>query len=260
MLEFLSGHDQWAWMVLLAALVVALSLLTLWGLRLGRRLRPKIVDPAPALGAVEACVFGLFGLLIAFTFSGAAERFRGRRDQILVEAQAAGTAWSRLALLDEPARSALRARLRTYMEGRLDAHASETIDEREGKLRRVEALGDEILAEATEACRAQGSAPATTLVIPGLEELTDIGLARKAATRDHPPAILFALLVSYALCVAVMVGMSMAPTLSWVHVVGFALVVGATLYVTIDMELPRFGHVRLDSADRLIQEVVETWK
>jgi hypothetical protein len=42
---------------------------------------------------VEAAVFGLMGLLIAFTFSGAAARFDSRRAQLVEEANCIGTAF-----------------------------------------------------------------------------------------------------------------------------------------------------------------------
>ena len=50
-------------------------------------------------GAAEAGVFGLLGLLIAFTFSGAAARFEDRRHLISDEANAIGTAYLRVDLL-----------------------------------------------------------------------------------------------------------------------------------------------------------------
>ena len=51
------------------------------------------------LGAIEGAVFGLMGLLIAFTFSGAASRFEARRQLILQETNAIGTAYLSLYLL-----------------------------------------------------------------------------------------------------------------------------------------------------------------
>lgn len=53
-------------------------------------------------GSIEAAVFALLGLLIAFTFSGALTRFDERRGQVVAEANAIGTAYLRLDLL--PAR------------------------------------------------------------------------------------------------------------------------------------------------------------
>ncbi len=70
-------------------------------------------DPAGALagiGAVEGAVFGLVGLLIAFTFSGAGTRFDTRRQLVVEETNAIGTAYLRLDLLPAALQPALRVR------------------------------------------------------------------------------------------------------------------------------------------------------
>jgi len=59
-------------------------------------------------GAVEGSVFGLLGLLIAFTFSGAAFRFDARRQLAVEETNAIGTAYLRLDLLPADKQPALR--------------------------------------------------------------------------------------------------------------------------------------------------------
>ena len=53
----------------------------------------------PGFGALEGAVFGLLGLLVAFTFSGAATRFEMRAQLIVDEANAIGTAYLRIDLL-----------------------------------------------------------------------------------------------------------------------------------------------------------------
>jgi hypothetical protein len=51
-----------------------------------------------AFGVISG-IFALLGLLLAFTFSGAASRFDARRGLIIEETKAIGTAWLRLDLL-----------------------------------------------------------------------------------------------------------------------------------------------------------------
>jgi len=85
-------------MLMAAVLAVGLFVGILAMLEFGRRLgiRRLAIDPAGAqagTGAVEGAVFALVGLLIAFTFSGAASRFAVRRDLIVAETNAIGTAW-----------------------------------------------------------------------------------------------------------------------------------------------------------------------
>ena len=50
------------------------------------------------LGTIEGAIFALFGLLMAFTFSGAASRFNERRMLIAEEANSIETAYLRLSL------------------------------------------------------------------------------------------------------------------------------------------------------------------
>ena len=73
---------------------------------------------------VEGVVFGLLGLLMAFTFSGAAARFDTRRQLIVGETNAIGTAYLRLDLLPTAAQPAFRARFRQYVEARLEVYRS----------------------------------------------------------------------------------------------------------------------------------------
>jgi hypothetical protein len=71
------------------------------------------------LGAIGGAVFGLMGLLLAFTFSGAASRFDHRRELVVEEANAIGSAYLRLDLLPPEHRRILQQRMRDYVDARL---------------------------------------------------------------------------------------------------------------------------------------------
>ena len=95
------------------------------GFRAGRRRRSGEADTAPTgLGAVEGALFGLMGLLIAFTFSGAEARFENRRRLIVQEANAIGTAYLRIDLLPAASQPAVRDLFRRYVDQRLAGYAA----------------------------------------------------------------------------------------------------------------------------------------
>src|SRR5262245_17581010 len=73
-------------------------------------------------GAVDGAIFGLMGLLLAFTFSGAATRYEGRRALITEEANAIGTSYLRLDLLPVEAQPRLREDFRRYVRSRLEVY------------------------------------------------------------------------------------------------------------------------------------------
>jgi len=116
------------WTSLRAAMAAGVLFLgMLFCLEMGRRWGVRQLDRDPSAAragtnAVEGAVFALLGLLIAFTFSGAAARFDTRRVQIVDEANAIGTAWLRIDLLPAEAQPLLRDLFRNYVDSRLAAY------------------------------------------------------------------------------------------------------------------------------------------
>jgi hypothetical protein len=105
------------------SLFLGMVLLLEAGRRLGLRRRAHDAEGAAAGGrVVEGAVFGLLGLLVAFTFSGAAARFDIRRQLIVEETNAIGTAYLRLDLLPADVQPTLRERFRQYLAARLEAY------------------------------------------------------------------------------------------------------------------------------------------
>lgn len=95
--------------MLVVGLFIGMLLSLLVGQRWGQRDRSKLTDVARArLTAVEAAIFGLMGLMIAFTFSGAADRYELRRQLTVDEANAIGSSYSRLDLLPVSRQAGLR--------------------------------------------------------------------------------------------------------------------------------------------------------
>lgn len=245
-----------------AAIAVGLFVGLLGALELGRRWgrRRAARDPdagGEGLGGVEGAVYGLLGLLVAFTFSGAATRFEGRRDLVVKEANAVGTAYLRLDLLPEPARSRLRDKLRRYLDSRLETYRRlPDAEAAREELGRSIAMQGEIWTEAVEALKA-AEPPATIVLIPALNDMFDIVTTRTAAMRAHPPNVLFAMLVAVALVSAVLVGHGMAlnPTRRRLHMLAYAGVLALTLYVIVDLEYPRLGLIRVDDFDQVLIDV-----
>jgi len=93
---------------LTAGVFVGILLLVEVGRRIGRRrTASNPQDARTEVGVVDAAVFALLGLLIAFTFSGAASTWDTRRHLVVEEANAIGTTYLRLDVL--PPNSRIRA-------------------------------------------------------------------------------------------------------------------------------------------------------
>src|SRR6478735_6041035 len=106
-----------------ALIAIVVCLFTVGALELGRWLGARGSHPSDeataALSVIKNAVLGLLALLLAFSFSLASSRYDARRELVVQEANAIGTAYLRAELLDEGVRRAYAADLRAYADTRL---------------------------------------------------------------------------------------------------------------------------------------------
>jgi hypothetical protein len=244
--------------LLLAGMVGFLEI----GRRIGiRRVAVDAEGVREGAGAVEGAVFGLLGLLLAFTFSGAASRFDERRHLIVQEANAIGTAYLRLDLLPAQEQPPLRDLFRRYLDSRLAAYRKlPDLKAAMVELNHSTQLQREIWTRAVAASESEAARSARMLLIPALNEMFDITTTRTAARKMHPPAIIFVMLSTLSLVGSLLAGygMARAKTRGWFHIFGFAIIMSVAVYVIIDLEFPRAGFIRVDSFDQVLVEVRES--
>jgi hypothetical protein len=242
-----------------AGIFLGVLLCLMLGRWLGRRAIARHGATGSNISSLEAAVFALLGLLIAFTFSGALSRFDVRRGQAVDEANAIGTAYLRIDLLPASAQAPLRETFRNYVDARIATYrALPDLEAARRELARSQDLQREIWAQAVAASRMPESRPeAELLVIPALNQMFDITTVRLVATQLHPPLIIYIMLVALALASALLAGYQSAGAsdVDWVHKIGFAGIVALTVYVILDIEYPRLGWVRLDAIDQVIVNV-----
>ena len=254
---------MYAAMIVGAIALVGLFLGMLLLLEAGRRVRLRLMareaeKPVAGLGVVEGALFGLMGLVIAFTFSGAASRFDARRHLIVEEANNIGTAYLRLDLVPASAQPQLREKFRRYVDARLETYrVLPDLDAAMTQMAKAAELRREIWNQSIVAAREATNPQTGMLLLPALNAMFDIANTRYWATQIHPPLFIFGLLGTLALACSLLAGYGMAggKARNWLHVVGFAIIVTLTVYVIVDMEYPRMGFIRVDSFDQALVDV-----
>jgi hypothetical protein len=161
------------------------------------------------------------GLLIAFTFSGAAGRFDTRRDLIVDETNAIETAYLRLDLLPPAARAEIQDLFQQYVEARIEIYRSlPDLDAAYAQSARSERLQQQIWTESIEASSAEDVPVSSAIVLlPALNTMIDLTTKRTMATQMHPPLVIFGMLFALSLVAALLAGYAMAERQrrSWLH-------------------------------------------
>ncbi|MEO8507378.1 MAG: DUF4239 domain-containing protein [Betaproteobacteria bacterium] len=243
--------------ILLASLLfIAILVCVEIGYRMGNRSHRSGDPKAIGGGVIDGAIFALLGLLVAFTFSGAAERFDKRRGLIVAEANAIGTAYMRLSLLPAPARDELKEQFRNYVDTRLDVYrVLPDIAASKADLAKADRIEQQIWEKAVAA--SDGSQSTRILLLPAINEMNDIATSRTMAAITHPPLVIFGLLFGLSLITALLAGRAMASNVGrpWMHAILYALAMAGAVFVIVDMEYPRLGFIRLDSFDSVLADL-----
>jgi hypothetical protein len=200
-------------------------------------------------GYLLSAALALLGLLIAFTFSLALNRYDSRRLLVVQEANAISTAWLRAGLADGENGRTLQQSITRYADLRLrlpkSANAAEAASIEAQSARLQTTLWQEMKADIA----VMPAAIATTL-ITAMNEMFDIAASRKAEREAHIPSDIMAVLVLCASMSATIIGYVLGSTgrsHRTVTTILFTLLTLALL-MTIDLDRPWRGAITVSQA------------
>jgi len=214
-------------------------------------------------GLTGAALFALFGLMVAFSISGSIGRLEARRQLMLQEVNAIGTAYLRLDLLPAEAQASLRPEFREYCQVRRDSYVSlPDAEARDLNDRRTAEIQQRIWQRSISATADAEPASSRMLVVPALNAMIDLSTSSWIAARTHVPLVVIATIFAVALYCAWLAGYSIREVrnFGWVNMLGLSGVTALILHVMLDIEFPRLGFVNLDDYNVLFDQLLLTMR
>jgi hypothetical protein len=248
-LEELFGHAPlWLIGILLFLLLMLSVRLGVWLRARGKHADNRTDDEGYLLSAALA----LLGLLIAFTFSLALNRYDSRRDFVVQEANAISTVWLRAGLVEGEAGRKLQASVSRYADLRLTLPKS-TDDHQVLKVETDTARLQTQLWQEMRADIATLPAPIATTLITAMNEMFDTAASRKAEREAQIPADVLAVLILCTAMSAAIIGYVLGSTGKshrTVTVILFALLTLALLMI-LDLDRPWGGAITVSQQPML---------
>ena len=245
--SFVANQPLWLLcVILLVSLVVFEFLGRVLRQFLRRRAGAGTDAAADGIDYLLSSVFALLGLLIAFTFGMALDRYESRRDLVVQEANAIGTAHIRTAFAAEPMQSQLRDQLEAYAKTRL-AYGQAAFHDKPPLAAESERQRAALASLGIAATQSVASAPMGPAVMASVNEVIDVGSTREAINLAKVPTSVVAMLVGYALISAFVLGYSQAiPSL--VQRIGnglLFLLLTLSLVTIFDLDRPATGTIKV---------------
>jgi hypothetical protein len=248
--EWLYGLNLW---LVFGITTVLLVVSTEVGFRLGNKKNGEDSDQSQ-ISTLESAVLGLLALLLAFTFSMALSRYDARKQLVLAEANAIGTASLRAQLLPPPYDKEIANLLRQYVDVRLEFYGA---DLDESGLReageKTERLHQQIWSYAISLSARDERAGSIRLFIESINEVIDLHEERLTALRDHVPETVFLTLYLVAAVGLGFVGYArgFSGRRHFLVTLILAILISTVITLIADLDRPRRGLIKVSQQSML---------
>lgn len=189
------------------------------------------------VGAMVASILGLLALVLGFTFSIAASRFDARREAVLQESNAIGTAYLRTRLLTPDLHKQSAAALKEYVDIRLQGVKS---GDPTAAIARSEELHEVLWKLAITAAEQKPESEMVELYVDSLNKVIDLNEVRvQAGLRSRIPLVMWGGLLVMSLLSMAAVGYQSGLTNSRRSPVKLAMIVAFTIVLALIADLDR---------------------
>lgn len=244
--------------VLVAAVLIGLMLLGAeLGYRIGRRGRATNTELTRIqIISIQGSTMGLLALLLGFTFSMALSRFECRKQMVVLESNAIGTAVLRAQFLPEAHANEINTLACRYVEIRLESVLSTCQGSPERDKLDVEdhKIQLRLWRIANEAAGANPQSGPLGLLVDAVNELIDIKMQRDVAVANHVPESVLVFLLAFSVVAAIVLGYGNG--LAGARIMGltgaYGLIVVLVVMLIIDLDHPQQGLART-SQDSMLQ-------
>jgi hypothetical protein len=202
-------------------------------------------DPEGPFGTVVGAVLGLLAFMLAIAFGATSNRYDTRKQLLLDEVNAIGTAYLRGSLLLEPHKTETRRLLREYIGIRVQAPAvSQSSEQLQQWIQRAEAVQRKLWTHAIAIADADRSSEIDSLFISALNGVIEVHAKRVVyATQYRIPLVVWSVLAFVSVLAAAKVGFQfgLSGRRSLFANVSLALTFSAVIFLIHDLDRPHRG-------------------
>lgn len=251
--ELLYGLSQW--LIGLMTLVILIMSVEI-GYWVGLKAKVEMTQPMKAqISTIQSAILTIFTFLLSFTFAMALSRFDNRKQMVVKESNAIGTAVLRAQLLPENQRAKMNELFKKYVniEFSLTSNANMPIKEKKALNEQAQQLQTLMWNEAFEATENNPLSVPAGLFVTSINQLIDIKTERDIAISNHvPEVVLLGLLLFAALAIGILgYGNGLAATHARYPAIILCLVISLSFILIIDLDRPNRGLTKVSQESML---------
>jgi hypothetical protein len=212
-------------------------------------------------GGLTGVLWGLLGLVLAFTFSMANSRYEKRRDLTVQEANDIGTAYIRTAVYPDSIHDLFKIEFGKYIDARVNFyHCGRDVEKVNRYYKQSDSMGMVIWGIATSFSKVDKTTTLTSQLLPALNNMIDIKTTRRSAGESTIPDSIMYFVFFLCICSAFILGYDNKKKIDWLLVTCVSLMISITIFTIVDLDRPRSGLIRMDPSVQKIIELKDLFK
>jgi hypothetical protein len=239
-------------------IVIILFLSMLSAIWIGYKIGLKKTKSDNKNSEISSALLGLLALILGFTFAMSGSRYENRKNNLIDEANCIGTALLRSDIYPDSLKKEFKKDFKNYIKSRKDYYLLENDDAKlTASLRQSAAISDKLWSRAAFYAKNKDYFIQSTMMLPALNAMFDSASKSNMVLNSKVPETIVYLLLAFSVIISFFIGYNsgLEKKINKKFIIGFCFLICIVIFITLDLDRPRRGLIKLDTEISLMQKL-----
>lgn len=229
-------------------------LFTIW---FGYKLGFKKVKTESKNSEISSSLLGLLALILGFTFAMAGARYENRKNNLIDEANCIGTAMLRADIYPDSLKKEFKKDFDTYLNSRQNYYLLDEDLKINASLKQSAEVGSKLWGRAAFFAKDKDYFIQSNMMLPALNAMFDSALKSNMVLNSKVPETIVYLTFMFSVIISFFISYNsgLEKKINPKFIIGFCFLICVVIFITLDLDRPRRGLIKLDTEIALMQKL-----
>lgn len=238
-------------------IVLSLFFSMLFAIWFGYKLGFKKVKTESKNSEISSSLLGLLALILGFTFAMAGARYENRKNNLIDETNCIGTAMLRADIYPDSLKKEFKKDFDTYLNSRKNYYLLDEDLKISASLKQSAEVGSKLWGRAAFFAKDKDYFIQSNMMLPALNAMFDSALKSNMVLNSKVPETIVYLTFMFSVIISFFIGYNsgLEKKINPKFIIGFCFLICVVIFITLDLDRPRRGLIKLDTEIALMQKL-----
>ena len=209
---------------------------------------------------ISSSLLGLLALILGFTFAMSGSRYENRKNNLIDEANCIGTAVLRADIYPDSLQKEFKKDFKTYLNSRRDYYLLDNDEQKlTASLKQSAIVSGKLWNRAAFYAKNKEYFIQSTMMLPALNAMFDSASKANMVLNSKVPETIVYLMLAFSVIISFFIGYNsgLEKKINTKFIIGFCFLICIVILITLDLDRPRRGLIKLDAEISLMQKLNE---